>query len=208
VPSRHPTKPPHALGKTAPRRLARKRNSARRKHFCLAIRLQNRAAEAAMDNDDRQLVLKARSGDDAAFRTLLERTQRRAFKVALGIVRDADDAKEVCQEAFLRVHRNLADFDERAQFTTWLHRIVVNLSIDLLRRRRTVRLDVDAAQAMEDDTAVPLAAAPIEFDPARNLANRELREQLQAALSALSPAHRTILVLREIEDLSYKEIAQ
>lgn len=156
---------------------------------------------------DRQLVEAARRGSQPAFRSLLERHQKRAFKVALGVVRDGDDAREVCQEAFLRVHKNLAAFDDRAQFTTWLHRIVVNLSIDFLRRRRTVRLDADAAMAI-DENAEPVMAQPLDFDPERRCAARELGEQLKRALAVLTPAHRTILILREVEDLSYEEIAQ
>jgi RNA polymerase sigma-70 factor (ECF subfamily) len=156
-------------------------------------------------DDDLQLVLDAQKGDADAFRRLVLRYQRRAYKVALGVLRNGDDAQEVVQETFLRVHRNLKVFDGRSRFTTWLHRIVINLSIDHLRRRRAVRLDVDVAHALDADARnLP---APLELDPSRRIASRELRGRLDAALAQLSPAHRTVLLLREVEDLSYKEIA-
>ncbi len=156
-------------------------------------------------DDDRTLVLAAQQGDPAAFRALVVKHQRRAYKVALGVLRNAEDAQEICQEAFLRVYRNFASFDGRARFTTWLHRIVINLAIDQVRRRRAVCLDVDVAQAL--DTGAFASSLPVDIDPARRLANRELRTRLHAALAQLSAAHRTVLVLREIEDLSYREIA-
>ena len=90
--------------------------------------------ETDAKDDDLKLVLAARTGDPAAFRALVVKHQRRAYKVALGVLRNADDAQEVCQEAFLRVYRNFATFDCRSRFTTWLHRIVVNLSIDQIGR--------------------------------------------------------------------------
>src|SRR4051812_25915750 len=79
---------------------------------------------------DLQLVERAKSGDAVSFRTLVERHQRKAFAVALGLLRHREDAMDVCQEAFLRVHRGLASFDGDAQFFTWLYRIIYNLYID------------------------------------------------------------------------------
>src|SRR5262245_42401277 len=92
---------------------------------------------------DHQLVEQARKGDQAALRVLVEKYQRKAFAVALGIVRDRDDALDICQEAFLRAYKGLDSFDGDAQFFTWLYRIVHNLAIDHVRRRRfqTVSLD-------------------------------------------------------------------
>jgi len=161
-----------------------------------------------MANADTLLVESARHGDAAAFRALVIRHQRKAYAVALGVVRDPDDARDVCQEAFIKVYRGLAGFDGNSQFFTWLYRIVVNLSIDHLRRRRTERVELDETRALESsDDAGEIVPQQLTSDPARALAQRELREQIGSALDRLSHAHRTVLVLRELNGLSYKEIA-
>jgi RNA polymerase sigma-70 factor (ECF subfamily) len=159
-----------------------------------------------MRNDarsDQELVRKAKLGDQSAFRVLVERHQRKAFAVALGIVRDHDEALDICQEAFLRAYRGLDGFDGGSQFFTWLYRILHNLAIDSLRRRRpqTVSLD-DAANA------IPVAETSSEGNPERNLWQKELCASLDAGLEALSPVQRAVLVLREVQGLSYKEIAK
>jgi RNA polymerase sigma-70 factor (ECF subfamily) len=151
---------------------------------------------------DRQLAERTRNGDDRAFRVLVERHQQGAFAVALGLVHDRDDALDICQEAFVRAHRGLAGFDGRAQFFTWLYRIVHNLAIDHLRKRRvqTVHLgDAERNLAAEECIA---------FNPARKLGNEQLRERLTEALEKLSPSHRSVLVMREVQGLSYKQIAE
>ena len=99
------------------------------------------------DMSDVQLVERARGGDAKAFRALVERHQRKAFAVALGLLRHREDAMDVCQEAFLRAHRSLASFDGDAQFFTWLYRIIYNLCIDQLRRRRFEQVSIDDADA-------------------------------------------------------------
>ena len=158
-----------------------------------------------MRNDarsDQQLVDQARKGDQNAFRVLVEKYQRKAFAVALGVVRDQDDAKDICQEAFLRAYRGLDNFDGEAQFFTWLYRIVHNLAIDHLRKQRV------SMTPLEDAERTVPAEDHVDINPIRKLANGRLRERIQAALGKLTPAHRSVLMLREIEGLSYKEIAQ
>src|SRR5262249_54001272 len=135
-----------------------------------------------------------------AFRCLVERHQRRVLTVALGLVRSREDAEELCQEAFLRAHRSLPSFAGDAQFYTWLYRIVVNLCIDHLRKRRIECVPLDEQIACDDQHVG-------DVDPERRVDGRELGAELQRALDELSPAHRAVLLLREIEGLSYKEIA-
>jgi len=160
-----------------------------------------------LEPDDKQLVEGARRGEAAAFRQLVTRHQRRAYAVALGMVHDPDDARDVCQEAFLKVHKNIATFEGDAQFFTWLYRIVVNLSIDHLRKKRGHQVEFDEAQAHDDPDEGGIAPHRTGFDPARALADKELRKQILTALDKLSPAHRTVLVMREVEGLSYQEMA-
>jgi RNA polymerase sigma-70 factor (ECF subfamily) len=160
-----------------------------------------------LEPDDKQLVEAARQGDATAFRELVQRHQRRAYAVALGMVHDPDDARDVCQEAFLKVHKNLATFEGEAQFFTWLYRIVANLCIDHLRKRRGMKVEFDDALANDDPDEAGISPQRTGFDPARALADKELRAQIMAALDKLSPAHRSVLVMREVDGLSYQEMA-
>lgn len=160
-----------------------------------------------MEPEDRQLVENARRGDVAAFRELVTRHQRRAYAVALGMVHDSDDARDICQEAFLKVHRNLATFEGDAQFFTWLYRIVVNLAIDHLRKKRGQQVEFDDAQSHEEDEG-GITPHRTGFDPSRALLDKELRKQILSALDKLSPAHRSVLVMREVEGMSYQEMAE
>ena len=152
-----------------------------------------------IEASDQQLIDKARLGDATSFRLLVEKYQRRVFSVAFGLVRNREDALDICQEVFLRVHRNLATFDGESQFFTWLYRIVYNLCID--HHRRT-RLNVVGL----DEVSEPVAEEA-EADPLRNLDSEDIRERLLEAMATLSPAHRAVLTLREVQGLSYKEIA-
>jgi RNA polymerase sigma-70 factor (ECF subfamily) len=151
---------------------------------------------------ERQWIERARQGDVTAFRQLVDKYQGRAFAVALGMVRNREDALDICQEAFLRVHRGLKSFEGEAQFYTWLYRIVHNVAIDHLRRRR---IDVVPLEALGGEPAI--AADENETDPLRAIDTEERCERFKAALATLSESHRAVLTLREIEGLSYEAIA-
>src|SRR5262249_55540066 len=146
-------------------------------------------------DSDLNLVRAAQRGDRNAFRALVERHQRGVFGVALGMLRNPEDARDACQEVFLRAHRRLAGYAGDAAFFTWLYRIAVNTCIDELRRRR--------ADLRELDDSLPTS----DPDPADEVITRELRQEIGAALEQLSAPHRTVLILREVEGLSYDEIA-
>jgi RNA polymerase sigma-70 factor (ECF subfamily) len=158
--------------------------------------------------EERKLVAAARRGDADAFRDLVKRFQRRAYAVALGMLHDPDDARDICQEAFLKVHRAIATFEGDAQFFTWMYRIVMNLCIDHLRKKRGERIEFDDAQANDEvDDQSGIAPKRLGFDPHRALADKELRGRIHGALAKLSAAHRAVLVMREVDGLSYQEMA-
>jgi len=173
-----------------------------------------RAREA---EEDRALIAKAQAGDTAAFRSLVERHQRRAFSIALSLVRDEHDAREIVQDAFLRVFKGLGTFQGGSSFFTWLYRIVTNLSIDLMRKpgRATGGAlpavgDLDGREGLgEDGEALdfPLLSRIDGSDPVDVLRRREIGARIQAALDALPPYHRSVIVMREVEGLSYDEMA-
>jgi RNA polymerase sigma-70 factor (ECF subfamily) len=163
-----------------------------------------------MEADDLALVSRATAGDDEAFRTLVVRYQRKVYAVSLGIVKDPDLAWDVAQEAFVRVHGHLSEFKGESAFSTWVFRIATHLAIDAVRReRRSRRDDVDELRDEDlSDAGAGILATPLGNDPQANLLRRELLGKIQAALETLPEKHRTILVLREVEGLSYEELAE
>jgi RNA polymerase sigma-70 factor (ECF subfamily) len=166
-----------------------------------------RATEA---REDRELVAAARRGDRDAFRRLVERHQRRAFAIALGVVHDEHDAREVVQEAFLRVWKGLDRWQGDSAFFTWLYRIVANLAIDLVRRpgRREADREVLVDPDDLDELELPLAGRLEGGGPLDALHRREIGARLRAALDALPPYHRGVILMREVEGMSYDEMAQ
>lgn len=155
-------------------------------------------------------VLRAQQGDMDAFRILVRDHHRRVFHVCLGVVKSTADAEDVTQEVFIRAHKNLSKFQGNAKFSTWLYRIAHNASIDLLRKRKRREADdfddvVDTHKESSVDDA--FLTQPLGFDPRDEVRRQEMRAGILQAFEALSPAHREILILREVEDLSYQEIA-
>ena len=161
--------------------------------------------------EDILLIERAAQGDHTAFRRLVEKHQRRTYSIAFGIMRNHEQAMDVAQDAFIKVYGRLSGFEGKARFTTWLYRIVTNLCIDRKRsQKRKAEVDYDDTRAHDPDAAVrgPTLATVYLDDPARAYDRRELREHMGRALDTLSEDHREILLMREVEGLSYEEIAQ
>ena len=157
---------------------------------------------------DATLVDRARAGEAAAFEALVKRHQAAAFAVAYQMVRHREDAQDIAQEAFVRVFRGLRDFQGQAAFKTWLHRIVVNLALDALRRRsRHPGASYDDAREPGEEAREEVGTRPDE-DPDRALEAREAGEAIRMALEELPAPQRAALLLREVEGLSYQEIAE
>ena len=158
--------------------------------------------------DDRELVLAAQRGDRDAFKTLFERYHRRAYALAFGVLHHPDDALDVVQDAFIKAHKYLDKFEGNSSFYTWLYRIVMNLAIDHIRKHRRVKpveLDETRIESDADDALLPRI---ISGNPARALADKQIRGRIDQALDELSENHRSVLVMRELEGLSYEDMAQ
>ncbi|MEY2746360.1 MAG: hypothetical protein RL112_1402 [Planctomycetota bacterium] len=153
---------------------------------------------------DHALVRRAQRGDMDAFEALVRRHEARAWRVAKNLLPGDEDAQDIAQEAFLRVHKNLANFDFQHAFTTWLYRIVTNLSIDHLRRRRIV---ASGAIAESDEGEVQLVDARAEA-PSSDAERAETVHEVREVLKTLAPHFQTVLVLRELEGLSCLDIAR
>jgi RNA polymerase sigma-70 factor, ECF subfamily len=163
-----------------------------------------------MEADDLSLVQKARAGDTESFRALVVRHQRKVYAVALGILKDPDLAWDVAQEAFVRVHQHLGEFKGDSSFSTWVLRIGSHLAIDSLRKERTAsKQDIDDVNEADlQGGGEGILATSLGTDPQQNALRRELAGKMTQALAQLPEKHRTILVLREVEGLSYEELAE
>jgi RNA polymerase sigma-70 factor (ECF subfamily) len=168
----------------------------------------NREVRRREAEEDRELIAQAQKGDQAAFRRLVERHQRRAFAIALGLVRDENDARELVQDAFLRVYKGLGSFQGGSSFFTWLYRIVTNLAIDLMRKPGRRDAELVDGQAIDEDADFPLVARIDGADPLDVVRRREIAARIQTALDALPPYHRGVILMREVEGMSYEEMAQ
>lgn len=155
---------------------------------------------------DRELIERSLAGDGAAFGSIVEKFQRKLYRVAYAIVRDPAEADVVTQDSFVQAYMNLAKFEGRAELETWLTRIAINRSRDSLRRRRFVSLSTGSADEDEDHskTFEPVDERP---DAERQAASAQLRAAIRRAERGLSSQQQLIFRLRHYENLSLEEIA-
>lgn len=165
-----------------------------------------------MATDDLTLVKRVRSGDQRAFRLLVERYQRKVYAVALGMLKDKEEAMDVSQEAFVKVYKYLDHFKGDSSFYTWLYRITTNICIDVLRKRNSA-----GGEAVEFDESIQVdlgeahigaLGSRLGTSPQKSALRRELVEKIQAALAQVPEKHRAILLLREVEGMSYEELSR
>ncbi|MGX8699525.1 MAG: RNA polymerase sigma factor [bacterium] len=152
--------------------------------------------------EEKTLVAKAAKGDEAAFEALVRANERLVYAAARKLTGDAEEALDVAQEAFLRAWRHLEKYRGEARFGVWLYRLTYNCAMDAIRKRReTLSLDADE----EEGGALPEMAdeAPL---PEETVLREEQRREVREAIAALDPEKREILVLRELNGLSYEEI--
>jgi RNA polymerase sigma-70 factor, ECF subfamily len=158
-----------------------------------------------MHESDRTSVAKACDGDSEAFRSLVERHSRYVFNVAYRLTGSAEDAEDVVQDTFLKAYRQLSRFEARADFRTWLHRIAVNRSIDLIRTRRHRELGQDPQDLERGVDAVSGAGA--DAGPDRLLLSVEIQSRVSEGLARLTASERLAFTLRHVEGLSIREVA-
>ena len=153
---------------------------------------------------EKELVRAAGRGDEGAFEELVRTYEKRVYHLALRMCGNAEDAYEVAQEAFLSAWKGMRFFRGDSSFSTWLYRLTSNAAIDFLRRQRR-QGGSDGVSLDDEDTFLEVAdPAPSPHQQAERL---ELRDALARGLGALSPEHRQVLLLRELQGLTYEEIA-
>jgi RNA polymerase sigma-70 factor (ECF subfamily) len=158
---------------------------------------------------DAEAIERARRGDHEVFRVLVERYQGRAYRLAVRVLRDEEKARDAVQEGFIKVYRSLDRFEGRSSFYTWLYRLVLNLCLDMRRRDRSdreVEWTEERAHSPEEPGGGPFGASG--GGPAGEFERAEIRARVAAAIDTLPDGQREALVLREVEGLSYREIAE
>lgn len=158
-------------------------------------------------SSERELVRKAKGGDQQAFAALMEQNQTRIYHLALRMTGNPDDALELSQEAFFNAWRGLDRFQEESSFSTWLYRLASNVCIDFLRREKR-RRGTAAPLSLDDEESHSRDIPDERYSPHRQVEREERTQLIQEGLEAISPEHRQILLLREMEGLSYGQIAQ
>lgn len=157
---------------------------------------------------EKELVQKAAQGDQDAFAQLLELHQNKVYGLTLRLVGSPEDAAELTQETFFNAWRGLPGFHADSKFSTWLYRLATNAAIDFLRKEKRRRGLGVVSLSTDDDPDRVLDIPDQRFTPQGQLERQELQEAVHRGLAQLSDEHRQVLVLRELNGLSYTEIAQ
>jgi len=148
------------------------------------------------------------AGDERAFGELMHRYQTRLLNFINRMIGDRERSEDLVQETFVRVHRHLHRFDPSRKFSTWIYTIASNLAKNELRNRaRSPLVFPDSARAPSEDDPRPLEFEDSTLRPDTMFENRSLHELVQSTVAQLTPAHRVVFVLRELEGRSYEEIA-
>lgn len=155
---------------------------------------------------DEALVRDAQSGEMAAFEELVARHRDKVYARAYSMMRNEEEALDLSQEAWVKSWQRIGQFQGESSFATWLTRIVINLCLDAMRRQK--RLHAESVEQMSQEGGLERHLPAVQVDMLEGLERQELRERIDAGLSQLSDAHRTVLILHEFEGLEYKECAK
>ncbi len=158
-----------------------------------------------MNADDHRLISDCLAGNTAAFGELVTRYQDRLYNTVFRLVSQPEDARDVVQDAFLNAYQSLATFKGDSLFFTWLYRIAINTAISMKRKQRTV---LQLTSGLESGTVNEPADPSEATQPGRALEMAEDERRIQQALSRLSPEHRTVLVLKDMEGRKYEDMAE
>lgn len=155
---------------------------------------------------EQELVERAKKGDETAFEVLVTDNEKRIYNLCRRLTGNPEDAAELTQEAFLNAWRGLSRFQGESSFSTWLYRLASNACIDFLRKEKR-RQNLSMTVSLDDEEEARQVELPDErYAPERELERTEVRQAVVAGLERLTPEHRQVLVMREINGLSYAEI--
>ncbi len=159
--------------------------------------------------EEENLIKRVKEGDRDAFREIVERYHKRIYSIAYGVLQDRERALDAAQEVFIKVFRSIESFRFGSSLNTWLYRITINICIDLQRKSKRTPFALFSETQNENDKAGPERFEEKDSpNPQEELLKKELKTVTNKAILSLSPEHRAVIILREIEGLSYKEIAR
>jgi RNA polymerase sigma-70 factor (ECF subfamily) len=158
--------------------------------------------------DERNLVERAASGDQSAFRAIMERNNQRLYRVARAVMKDDTEAEDVVQETYLRAFFNLSKFRGESSLTTWLTRIALNEALGRKRKQRAM-VTLETVETAQQTSAqiIQFPAMNTETDPERSAAQNEIQRLLERAMDALPEPFRLVFVMRDVEEMSIEETA-
>ncbi|MEL6627534.1 MAG: sigma-70 family RNA polymerase sigma factor [Bacteroidota bacterium] len=157
--------------------------------------------------EDRELVASAKRGESHAFETLLKKYRKSVYYMLLKMVRNADDAEDLTQEAFAKAFNSIEKFDSKFAFSTWLFRIATNNTIDFIRKKRVQTVSIDAPVEGEDGSSMRFDVRDDDLDPNAAMLKKQRSRYLHMAIEKLPEKYRVLVKLRYFEELSYEEIA-
>lgn len=161
-----------------------------------------------MPQDEELLIKRIKIGDENAFAELVETHQKMVFNVALRYVRNYDDASDITQEVFIKAYRSIDSFKGKAQISTWLYRITVNFCTDFARKNKLYyKNTVELESENEEGELTELPLPDMSYNPESKLESKELHDALLMAIDSLPKDARDIIIMRDINDMSYNEIA-
>lgn len=166
--------------------------------------------ERAPVQDEASLIRAAQRGDQAAFERLVYSYDQQVLRLAYNLLKSHEDARDIYQEAFLRVHKNLGNFRFDCSFHTWLYRIVTNLCLDLLRKRRVRKEEAVQVETEEGtmDRLATVAERAAESDPQRKLLSTEVRDRINRVLAELTPRERAVFEMRHHQGMRLRAIGE
>src|SRR5579863_3282030 len=171
------------------------------------ITLMSELPQAILARDEGHLVSEAKAGNYSAFEELVNRYEKKIYRLGMNITGNREDAEDVLQDAFLKAFEHLGDFREDSRFYTWITRIAVNEALMKLRKRRNSKEVAMEDSENEDGDVQVREFADWKPNPEQQFAQTELEEILQSAANTLSPGFRAVFYLRDVEGLSTEETA-
>lgn len=156
-----------------------------------------------------QLVRRVKTGERAAFDSLIDKYKEKAFALAFNMIGNYEDAKDILQEAFVRAYVNIKSFRENSSFYTWFYKILVNLCRDFLRKKSAQRkVFVEPLKTQDDEEAEAIEATDSSPDPSEAALDKEIQAMAEEAINLLSEKQRTVFILKHIQGMKIYEIAK
>ncbi|MGC3989354.1 MAG: sigma-70 family RNA polymerase sigma factor [Chthoniobacteraceae bacterium] len=168
---------------------------------------QDEAAQSAAE--DIALVERCRRGDTQAYNDLVTKYRNRAYAMIYNMVRNEQDAWDLAQEGFVKAWKSMDKFRGQSSFFTWIYRIMTNVAIDFLRKKQIQSgVEFDDQIGLKDIAPGAMTTPSRAAAPAQNISNAEIRSRIDEAINRLSPEHRTVIVMKEMDGMQYHEIAE